>query len=38
MNLTAQQKLLDLFGRQSVVRSRDLEQYEIPRVKDSNGL
>ena len=35
MNLTAQQKLLDLFGRQSVVRSRDLEQYEIPRVEIS---
>jgi hypothetical protein len=32
MNLTAQQRLLDLFGRQSVVRSLDLEQYEIPRV------
>lgn len=35
MNLTAQQRLLDLFGRQSVVRSRDLEQYEIPRVEIS---
>ncbi len=35
MNLTAQQRLLDLFGKQSVVRSRDLEQYEIPRVEIS---
>jgi hypothetical protein len=26
MNLTAQQKLLDLFGKQCVIRSRDLEQ------------
>ena len=35
MNLTAQQRLLDLFGRQSVVRSRDLEQHEISRVEIS---
>lgn len=35
MNLTAQKKLLELFGKQSVVRSRDLEQYEIPRVEIS---
>jgi len=35
MNLTAQQKLLDLFGNQSVLRSRDLAQYEIPRVEIS---
>lgn len=35
MNLTAQQRLLDLFSKQSVVRSRDLEQYEIPRVEIS---
>ena len=35
MNPTAQQRLLDLFGRQSVIRSRDLEQYEIPRIEIS---
>ena len=35
MNLTAQKKLLELFDKQSVVRSRDLEQYEIPRVEIS---
>jgi predicted transcriptional regulator of viral defense system len=35
MNLTAQQRLLDLFDRQSVVRSRDLEQHEISRVEVS---
>lgn len=38
MNLTAQQRLLDLFGRQSVVRSLDLEQYEIPRVATGNDI
>lgn len=35
MNLTAQQRLLDLFDRQSVVRSRDLEQHEISRIEVS---
>jgi predicted transcriptional regulator of viral defense system len=35
MNLTAQQKLLNLFGKQSVLRSRDLAQHEIPRVEIS---
>lgn len=35
MNFTAQQRLLDLFARQSVVRSRDLEQYEISRIEIS---
>ena len=33
MNLTAQQKLLNLFGKQSVIRSHELEQYGIPRVE-----
>lgn len=35
MNRTAQQRLLDLFDRQSVVRSCDLEQHEISRVEVS---
>jgi predicted transcriptional regulator of viral defense system len=35
MNPTAKKKLLALFGKQSVVRSRDLEQYGIPRVEIS---
>ncbi|KAA0894332.1 type IV toxin-antitoxin system AbiEi family antitoxin domain-containing protein [Oryzomonas rubra] len=26
---------MELFGKQSVVRSRDLEQYEIPRIEIS---
>ncbi len=33
MKLTAQKKLLDLFARQGVIRSRDLEQHEIQRVE-----
>ncbi len=33
MNLTAQQKLLDLLGKQGVIRSRDLKHYEISRVE-----
>lgn len=35
MNLTAQQKLLELFSKQSVLRPRDLEQHEIPRIEIS---
>lgn len=33
MNQTSQQKLLDLFGTQGVIRSRDLDHYEISRVE-----
>lgn len=33
MNQTSQQKLLDLFGTQGVIRSRDLNHYEISRVE-----
>ena len=33
MNLTAQQKLLELFSMQGVIRSRDLDHYEISRVE-----
>lgn len=33
MNQTSQQKLLDLFGTQGVIRSRDLKHYEISRVE-----
>jgi predicted transcriptional regulator of viral defense system len=32
MKLTAQLKLLDIFGKKGVIRSRDLGQYEISRV------
>lgn len=33
MNLTAQQKLLELFSMQGVIRPRDLDHYEISRVE-----
>lgn len=33
MNQTSQQKLLDLFSTQGVIRSRDLNHYGIPRVE-----